>query len=120
MTQTAEKNLEEIFRDSTAQSKKIFLIEVRADWSGSSHIIAPIIKKIESEFRHLIEIKRIDLESSKKSLTEICSEFVPSILFIRDGTVLKLLNGTFSRKSIEKILVEFLNSSDREKDEIKI
>jgi thioredoxin-like negative regulator of GroEL len=112
MTQTAEKTLEEIFQDSRVTSKKIFLVEVRADWSGSSHIIAPIIKKIENEFRHLIEVKRINLESNKKSLTEICSEFVPSVLFIRDGIVLKLLNGTFSKKSIEKILLDLLDGSD--------
>ncbi len=112
MTKTAEKTLEDIIQESTEMDKKIFLVEIRADWSGSSHIIEPIIKKIENEFRHLIEVKRINLESNKKSLTEICSEFVPSVLFIRDGIVLKLLNGTFSKKSIEKILLDLRDGSD--------
>jgi len=91
--------------------KKIFLVEVKADWSGSSHIIAPIIKKVENEFRHLVEVKRINQESNKNLLTEICSEFVPTVLFIKDGIVLKLLNGTFSKKSIEKILIDLLDGS---------
>ena len=112
MTQTAEKTIEDIIQESTEMEKKIFLVEIRADWSGSSHIIAPIIKKIENQFRHLIEVKRINLESNKKSLTEICSEFVPSVVFIRDGIVLELLNGTFSKKSIEKILLNLLDVSD--------
>ena len=112
MTQTVEKTIEDIIQDSKEMEKKIFLVEIRVDWSGSSHIIAPIIKKIENQFRHLIEVKRINLESNKKSLTEICSEFVPSVVFIRDGIVLELLNGTFSKKSIEKILLNLLDGSD--------
>ena len=120
MTQTAEKTIEDIIRDSTDGKDKIYLVEVKADWSGCSHINAPVIKKIEDDFKGMIELYRVDLKDDKNSSIETCFETTPSVLFIKDGIVIKTLNGTFSRKSIEKILVEFLNSSDREKDEIKI
>ena len=68
----------------------------------------------------MIELYRVDLKDNKNSSIETCFETTPSILFIKDGIVIKTLNGTFSRKSIEKILVEFLNKSDRAKDENKI
>ncbi len=111
MKQITEKTLEEIYNDSTKEGEIIFLVEVRAEWSGSSHIVAPIIKRVENEFRHLIEVRRIDLESNKKTLNEICAEFIPSVLFIKNGELLEILSGTFSKKSIEKILLDLLDGS---------
>jgi thioredoxin-like negative regulator of GroEL len=111
MKQITEVSLEEIYKDSTKNGEIIFLVEVRAEWRGSSHIVAPIIKRIESEFKHLIEVRRIDLESNKKTLNEICAEFIPSVLFVKNGELLEILSGTFSKKSIEKILLDLLDGS---------
>ena len=113
MTQTAEKTIEDIVRDSTDRKDKIYLVEVNVDWNGCSHINAPVIKKIENDFKGIIEFHRVGLEDNKNSIIETCFESTPSVLFIRDGIVIKTLNGTFSRKCIEKILEELLNSSDR-------
>ncbi len=113
MSKVTYENLEDIIKRSTERKDTIHLVEVKTDWNGCSHINAPVIQKIENDFKGIIEVYRIDLEDNKNSLIETCFERTPSVLFIQDGIVIKTLNGTFSRKSIEKILVELLNSSDR-------
>ncbi len=109
MKQITEVSLEEIYKDSTKNGEIIFLIEVRTEWRGSTHIIAPIIRRIANEFRHLIEVRKIDLESNKETLNAICTECIPSVLFIKNGELLEILSGTFSKKSIEKILLDLLD-----------
>jgi thioredoxin-like negative regulator of GroEL len=113
MTQTVKNTLEDIVRYSTDSKDKIFLVEVKVDWNGCSHINAPVITKIENDFKGIIELYRVDLKDNKNSSIETCFETTPSVLFIKDGIVIKTLTGTFSRKSIEKILAELINSSDK-------
>ena len=109
MSKITYKNLEDILQGSTDRKDKIYFVEVKTDWNGCSHINAPVIKKIENEFKGIIEVYQIDMEDNKNSLIETCFEYTPSALLIRDGIVIKTLNGTFSRKSLEKILRELLN-----------
>jgi hypothetical protein len=109
MSKITYKNLEEIIQTSTERKDKIYFVEVKTEWNGCSHINAPVIEKIENDFRGIIEVYQIDLEDNKNSLIESCFEYTPSALFIRDGIVIRTLNGTFSRKSAEKILRDLLN-----------
>ena len=109
MSKITYKNLEDIIEGSTERKDKIYFVEVKTDWNGCSHINAPVIEKIENEFKGIIEVYQIDLEHNKNSLIETCFEYTPSALFIRDGIVIKTLNGTFSRKTVEKILRDLLN-----------
>ena len=109
MSKVTYENLEDIIKRSTERKDTIHLVEVKTEWNGCSHINAPVIKKIENEFEGIIEVYRIDLEYNKNSLIETCFESTPSVLFIKDGIVIKTLNGTFSRKSVEKIVLDLLN-----------
>ena len=109
MSKVTYENLEDIIKRSTERKDTIHLVEVKTEWNGCSHINAPVIKKIENEFEGIIEVYRIDLEYNKNSLIETCFESTPSVLFIKDGIVIKTLNGTFSRKSAEKIVLDLLN-----------
>lgn len=109
MSKVTYKILEDIIHYSTERKDTIYLVEVKADWNGCSHINAPVIQKIENDFKGIIEVFRIDLEDNKNSLIETCFESTPSVLFIKNGIVIKTFNGTFSRKRIEKILQDLLN-----------
>jgi hypothetical protein len=109
MSKITYKNLEDIIQGSTERKDKIYFVEVKTEWNGCSHINAPVIKKIENDFKGIIDVYQINLEDNKNSLIETCFEYTPSALFIRDGIVIKTLRGTFSRKSVEKILRDLLN-----------
>ena len=109
MSKTTYKNLKDIIHRSTERRDKIYFVEVKSEWNGCSHINAPVIEKIENDFKGIIEVYQIDLEDNKNSLIETCFEYTPSALLVRDGIVIKTLNGTFSRKVVEKILRDLLN-----------
>jgi thioredoxin 1 len=99
------------FEDLISSSKPM-LIEVKADWCGGSHIIAPIIKKIEQDFGNRIMIERIDYESNKSFLLDCGIENVPSIMLVKDGKIYKLINGTLSKRNLEKLINELLSNNN--------
>jgi thioredoxin 1 len=112
MKNIAAKNIElSAFKDFLNSSKPM-LIEVRAEWCGGSHIIAPIIKKIEEDFANRILIERIDYESNKNFLIECGIENVPAIILVKDGKIYKLINGTLSKRNLKKLIDDLLNNNN--------
>lgn len=99
------------FKDYLNSSKPM-LIEVRAEWCGGSHIIAPIIRKIEHDFANRILIERIDYEANKNFLIECGIENVPSIILVKNGKIYKLINGTLSKRNLKKLIDDLLNNDN--------
>ncbi|UCH65413.1 MAG: thioredoxin family protein [Ignavibacterium sp.] len=107
-----KKNSETSTFKDLLNSSKPMLIEVKADWCGGSHIIAPIIQKIEQDFGNRVMIERIDYESNKSFLMDCGIENVPSIMLVKDGKIYKLINGTLSKRNLEKLIDELLNNNN--------
>jgi thioredoxin 1 len=112
MNKITIKNSETSTFKDLLNSSKPMLIEVKADWCGGSHIIAPIIKKIQHDFENKIQIERIDYESNKNFLKDCGIEKVPSIMLVKDGKIYKLINGTLSKRNLEKLIDELLNNNN--------
>ena len=94
MNKIIPNNLEENSLRELLNIKKPVLMEIRADWCGGSHIIAPIIEKIEEEYNNKIRIVRVNFESHKDYLLDIGVTNVPTVLLMNGGKVLKKINGT--------------------------
>jgi len=91
-------------------SKKPVLLEVRDDKNCCSHLIAPVISRIENEFDNSIKIVRIDYETHKEFLKKINVENFPTILLLKRGKVMKQINGTISRRNLKSLVMELLNN----------
>jgi thioredoxin 1 len=106
-------NIEESSLKELLKMKKPMLIEIRADWCGGSHIIAPIIAKIENEYNNRVKIVRVNYESHKNFLLEFGVVNVPTVLLMIDGQVLKKINGTISRRNLEILVKELLDTQGK-------
>jgi len=90
-------------------SKKPVLLEVRENKSCCSHLIAPVISRIENEFDNSIKVVRIDYESHKEFLQNINVESFPTIVLLKGGKVMKQISGTVSRSNLKSLVMELLN-----------
>jgi thioredoxin-like negative regulator of GroEL len=103
-------DLNNYINKDTDMESKIFnyinptLIEVRAEWSGGSHLMDLIVIKIEQEYHQEINIVRIDFEAHKESLNSLGIDGAPAFLFINKGEIIEIIKETLSRKSLEKII----------------
>jgi thioredoxin 1 len=99
-----ENSLVELLRNN-----ELMLLEVRANWCGGSHIIAPVIKKIEDEFNSTIKIVRMDYDSHREFLYKNNVNSIPVILLVKEGKVINRIDGTISRGNLKNLVLELLN-----------
>ena len=99
-----DKSLLELLKNN-----KLMLLEVRANWCGASHIIAPVIKKIEEDFNSMIKIVRINYDSHREFLCQHNVSSIPVILIVKEGKVLNRIDGTISRRNLKSLVMELLN-----------
>lgn len=77
------------------------LIEFKAEWSGPSHILAPIINEIALAFHEKVRVFRVDVDKNSEIKKEFGIQKVPTLLFFKDGEVVDYLIGTVPKKDIE-------------------
>lgn len=91
-------------------SKIPVLLEVRENKSCCSHLIAPVISRIENEFNNSIKVARIDYETNKDLLKKLKVDSFPTIVLLKGGKVMKQISGTVSRSNIKSLVMELLKN----------
>ena len=97
---------DENFEKEVLSSKQPVLVEFATDWSGTSHIIAPIIKEMAAKFADVIKFCKIDIDEYKEVAKQYGIRRIPTILLFKNGKVVDFIYGAVSRE----ILVEKLNA----------
>lgn len=96
--------------EELVNSHSIILLEVRADWCGGSHIIAPVIKMIEDEFNNEIKVVRMDYGAHKEFLHKLNVNSIPVVLLLKDGKLENKIDGTISRGDLKNLVQDLLNN----------
>ena len=99
-----------LFKD-IFNSNEALLIEIGAEWSGGSHLIAPILDKIEVEFNDRIKILKVEYDAHKEFLSEIGIECIPSIILVKDGIILEKISGTTSQKNLTRLVKNLVENT---------
>ena len=94
----------------TSNYRKLPLVEVRANWSGGSHLMDLIVNRIEKQFDSKIRVVKIDFETHREFLFQFGVESAPAILLLRNGQVVEVINETLSQKNLEALVhIHMLN-----------
>jgi thioredoxin 1 len=96
--------------EELVNSHSKIILEVRADWCGDSHIITPIIKKIEDEFNNDIKVVRVAYDTHKEFLHKLNVNSIPVVLLIKDGKMANKIDGTISRADLKNLVQDLLNN----------
>jgi len=96
----------ENFEKEVLSSKQPVLVEFSTDWSGTSHILAQIIKEIAGKFKDDIKFCKIDIDEYKEVAKQYGIRRIPTILLYKNGKVVDFIYGAVSRE----IIAEKLNA----------
>ena len=66
-----------------SHNQHLILVEVRAKWSGGSHLMDLIVNKLEEQFQTQLRVVRLDFETYRELLIHFGVEGAPAILFIK-------------------------------------
>lgn len=82
------------------------LMEIRADWCGSCHIMAPVLEKLAAEYHGKIKFGQINIETKEQVAREFGVTDLPILLFFRRGRLMDYIIGAAPRAVIvEKLEV---------------
>jgi len=112
------RNNEKKLLTEISNNSKPTLVEVRAEWSGGSHLMDLIVNKIGEEFRKEVRIVRIDFEVHKELLNQFGVISAPALLLISKGQLIEVIKETLSRRRLEKIVRDLVtrNSSTNQEN----
>ena len=85
-------------------NQKLTLVEVRANWSGGSHLMDLIVNRVKEEFNDRIRVVRLDFEIYKKLLNQFGVDSAPTVLLINKGQIVEVIKETLSQKKMEAIV----------------
>ncbi len=102
---------DENFEKEVLSSKQPVLVEFATDWSGTSHIIAPIIKEMAGKFKDDIKFCKIDIDEYKEVAKQYGIRRIPTILLFKNGKVVDFIYGAVSREILAEKLKTLIKPS---------
>ena len=94
------------FQTKILESERSILVVLYADWSGSCHIMAPIIEELMKTHQEKIQLGMLDVDSNPLVAKKYGFSALPILLFFRKGKLFDQIAGAIPKK----ILVEKLNA----------
>jgi thioredoxin 1 len=92
---------EQNFRREVLESPGPYLVEISAEWCGTSHIMAPVIEQLAAKYEGVIKFGNLDIDTQEEAAREFGVTTLPFLLLFKDGKLMDHLIGIISRKVLE-------------------
>jgi thioredoxin 1 len=92
-----EKNFKKIVLENPLP----VLVEIEADWSGTCHIISPILDHLAHIYKGRILIGKLNVETNKQLAREYGVTELPLLLFFKNGNLIDHIIGAVSKSELE-------------------
>ena len=92
------------FTKVVIESKKAFIIEIRADWCGECYIMEPILRQLANEFSENITFAYVNVDTNQEITKQYGVTELPFILYFKNGELLHHLIGLQSKKKLRQYI----------------
>lgn len=86
------------------KNEKILVVDFFADWCGPCKMIAPVIEELSSEYSGKASIVKVDVDSTPDLARQFGITGIPTILFFKDGNLVKNQVGFVDKGQIKAII----------------
>jgi thioredoxin len=94
----------EEFQNKIIGERSSAVIKVTTSWSGASRIISPVLEEFAGLYAGKINFFVLDYDNDK-DIDQYCTVTTfPTLLFYRDGELVEMLAGIFSRDILSRTL----------------
>lgn len=100
---------EENFKNEVLDSGSVVLIDFYADWCGPCKMMHKTIEEIGQSASDKLKVCKANIENCSNIVSDYNISAVPSLLFFKDGKVIKRSIGLRSKNDIEQD-IEGVNS----------
>ena len=88
--------IDNIIEDEVLKNHNLVMVEIGADWSGASQIVAPVIEKIRIQYKQKLKYVKINLDDNQDIVEKYFITEIPSFLFFKNGKYIDCIKGCMS------------------------
>lgn len=101
---------DETFQKEVIDSTLPVLVDFWAPWCGPCRMIAPVIEEIASEYEGKAKVVKLNTDENPQMASKYQITAIPTLLFFKNGKVVKEIVGVVSKEEIKKVLDELIKS----------
>ena len=98
---------ESIFEDEINTNIPV-LIDFYSDWCGACESMYPLIEELAEEYKEKVKFLKVNTPENRNIGKKYRVMGLPTIIFLKDTEVIKVMNGSQSKESLAQALNEII------------
>jgi len=99
------------FKQEVLNSKVPVLVDFWAEWCGPCRMVGPVLEELAVEYGGRVKIVKLNVDESQQTATEFRIRSIPTMLFFKNGNVVKQLVGAHPKTRLASEIQEVLQGS---------
>jgi thioredoxin 1 len=79
-----------------------------AEWCGPCRMIGPVLKELAQVYKDKIKVVKINVDQEPDLAAKFNIQSIPTLLFVKNGQVVKQQIGAVPRQVLDKIIKDLL------------
>jgi thioredoxin 1 len=104
MSENVEQFTDDNFGEKAVNSPKLTVVDFWAEWCAPCRMIAPMIEDMAKQHKGKVVFGKLNVDENNKTATQYGIRSIPTLLFFKDGKVLKQVVGVRPKAEIEEII----------------
>lgn len=106
MAGNVEEFTDDNFDSKVLESDKLTLVDFWAEWCAPCRMIGPIVEELANEHAGKVNIGKLNVDENNKIATKYGIRSIPTLLFFKDGEILKHVVGVRSKEELQEVITE--------------
>ena len=95
------------FDEEVNNTDKLVLIDFYATWCGPCQMLSPIISNIAENYSEKVKVCKVNVDENQEIAVKFSVQSIPTLVFIKNGSVVKTVVGLRSKSELLGIIEEF-------------
>ena len=100
---------DDAFEQTVLQATVPVIVDFWAPWCGPCNMVAPILEEVAKEYTGKALVAKVDTDQNPEWATKYGVRGIPTILFVKDGTVMDQQVGAVPKQVIVNKLTALLD-----------
>ena len=95
---------EQTFDEALVATQGLAMVDFGAEWCGPCRAIAPVLEDIADASEGRVTLLKVNVDENPGLAARYGIRSIPTILFVKDGTVVDRVVGAVPRAALQKIV----------------
>lgn len=84
------------------------MVDFWAEWCGPCRMVGPVVEELAAQYKGKIKIAKMDVDKNRNTPARFGIRNIPTLIFVKGGTVAQTIIGAQPKSSIEDELKKLL------------